>query len=87
MNFLKDPQANLDYSVDWTSWLGSDTIATSSWTIPTGLKKESESNSTKIATVWLSGGTVGQEYTVTNHIKTAAGREDECSIIIQVQER
>ena len=87
MNFLKDPQANLDYSVDWTSWLGSDTIATSTWTVPTGLTKVSDSKTTEIATVWLSGGTVGQEYTVTNHIKTAAGRDDERSIIIQVQER
>jgi hypothetical protein len=87
MTFLKDPQALLDFSVDWTSWLGSDTIATSTWTVPTGLTKVSDSKTTEIATVWLSGGTVGQEYTVTNHIKTAAGREDERSIIIQVQER
>lgn len=87
MTFLKDPGGNLDYAVDWTAWLGNDTIDTSTWTVPTGLTKVSDSKTMKIATVWLSGGTVGQEYTVTNHIKTAAGREDERSIIIQVQER
>jgi hypothetical protein len=87
MTFLKDPQAELDYTIDWSSWLGSDTITTSSWTVPTGLKKESESNTTKIATIWLSEGTADKEYTVTNKIVTAAGRTDERSIIIQVQER
>jgi len=87
MTFLKDKDAKLDYAVDWTAWLGNDTIDTSTWTVPTGLTKVSDSKTMKIATVWLSGGTAGQEYTVTNHIKTAAGREDERSIIIQVQER
>jgi hypothetical protein len=87
MTFLKDPGGNLDYAVDWTAWLGNDTIDTSTWTVPTGLTKVSDSKTTKIATVWLSGGTVGQEYTVTNHIKTAAGREDERSFTITIVER
>jgi len=87
MNFLKDPSGKLDYTVDWTTWLGADTISTSTWTVPTGLTKTSDTHDGKAATIWLSGGTVGQEYTVTNHIKTASLREDERSIIIQVRER
>lgn len=30
----KYPEANLDYSIDWSQWLGADTIAASAWEIP-----------------------------------------------------
>jgi len=89
MNSTKDPQAVLDYTIDWTKWLdeAGDAIATSTWIVPTGLTKVTETNTTKLATVWLSGGTVGTNYTVTNRITTAAGRTDDRSITIRVQER
>jgi len=89
MNFTKDPEAVLDYSIDWTKWLDEvgDTIETSTWIVPTGLTKVTETNTTKLATVWLSGGTVGTNYTVTNRITTAAGRTDDRSITIRVRER
>ena len=89
MNFAKDPQAVLDYTIDWTKWLDevSDTIATSTWTVPTGLTKVTESNTSKLATVWLSGGTVGTNYTVTNRITTAGGRTDDRSITTRGRER
>jgi len=87
MKFLKDPSAVLDYTVDWTTWLSTDVIATSSWTVPNGLTKGAETKTEKTASIWLSGGTVGQEYTVVNKITTAAGRTDERTIIIAVVER
>lgn len=79
----------LDYTVDWTKWLDEveDTIATSTWIVPTGLTKVTETNTTKLATVWLSGGTVGTNYTVTNRITTVGGRIDDRSITIRVRER
>ena len=81
--------AVLDYTIDWTKWLDEvgDTIETSTWIVPTGLTKVTETNTTKLATVWLSGGTVGMNYTVTNRITTAAGRADDRSITIRVRER
>ena len=85
--FKKDPSAVLDYSIDWTLWLDGDTIQTSSWTVPQGLTKASETNNSTTATVWLSGGTVDQTYTVTNRITTANGRTDERSILIKVEDR
>jgi len=89
MNFTKDPQAVLDYAIDWTKWLDEvgDSIETSTWIVPTGLTKVTETNTSKLATVWLSGGTVGENYTVTNRITTAAGRTDDRSITIRVRER
>ena len=83
----KDPQARLDWRVDWSEWLGDDTIATSSFAVETGLTKDSEDNDTTTATVWLSGGTAGERYTVTNHIVTAGGRIDERTFRIEVRER
>ena len=85
--FKKDPSAILDYSIDWSLWLDGDTISTSSWTVPQGLTKASETNNSTTATVWLSGGTVDQTYTVTNRITTANGRTDERSILIKVVDR
>ena len=89
MNFTKDPQAVLDYTIDWTKWLDEvgDAIATSTWVVPSGLTKVTETNTSKIATVWLSSGTDGTNYTVTNRITTAAGRTDDRSITIRVRER
>ena len=89
MNFTKDPQAVLDYAIDWTKWLDEvgDTIETSTWIVPTGLTKVTETNTSNLATVWLSGGTVGENYTVTNRITTVGGRADDRSITIHVRER
>lgn len=88
----KDPQAVLDYQVNWAasgdSWLGADTIVgTPVWTIDAGLTKDSQSNTTTTATVWLSGGTAGTSYTVTCRVSTAAGRTDERSFIVKVMQR
>jgi len=72
--FCKGALDVLDYRADWEVWLNSDTISTSEWTVPTGLVEDSDSNTTTDATVWISGGTVGDTYTVSNKIVTAAGR-------------
>ena len=89
--FTKDPNAVLDYTIDWSRWLGTDTILTTpsgtAWTVPTGITKVSDSKTTTTATVWLSGGTAGTDYTVTCRISTVGGRIDDCSIKIQVRER
>ncbi len=82
--FRKDSDAVLDYEIDYAAWLGDDTIATSTWDVPTGLIKDSDTNTTTTTTIWLSGGTVGEIYRVTNHIVTAGGREDDRTIKIRV---
>ena len=83
----KDPQSTLDYGFDWSLWLGVDTISSVAWTIETGITQSNASNTTTTATVWLSGGEVGTEYTVTCRITTAAGRIDERSMAIRVAQR
>lgn len=83
----KDPNANLDYEIDWTRWLDGDAITGSVWTVPAGLNKTSESQTTSKAKVWLSGGTLAATYTVTNRITTASGRVDDQSFRVMMAER
>jgi hypothetical protein len=86
--FTKDPDAVLDYQIDWSDWLPEgDTISTSVWSVGAGLTEDSDTNTTTTATVWVSGGTVGSSYQATNHIVTAQGREEDRTIVIKVSER
>lgn len=82
--YQKRKLSTLDYQVNWATWLGSDTIVTSTWTVETGLTKDSISNTTTTATVWLSGGTVDETYEVVNTIVTTGGRTDYRTIVIEV---
>jgi hypothetical protein len=87
MTFTKDPNAVLDYSVDWSRWLAGDEISTSEWIVPAGLTKITDTMTTTKTTVWLSGGTADQSYTVTNRIVTTGGRTEDRSFVVKVEER
>lgn len=85
--FNKDPSAIKNYGFDWSAFLGNDTITTSSWIVPAGITKQSESNTTTRAIIWLSGGTHGEDYLVTNQITTSGGVTEQMSLKIQVREQ
>lgn len=85
--FVKDPDAILDYAIDWTSWLNDDTISTVTWTVPSGITKTAQSNNASVSTIWLSGGTSGVEYSVTCRIVTAGARTDERTIKIYLKQK
>lgn len=86
--FLKDPDAVLDYVFDWSSWLSAgETISTATFTVETGLTKDSESNTSTTAKVWLSGGTVGERYMITSRVTTNQGRTDDRSAVVRVADR
>ncbi len=84
---VKDPDAVLDYQFNWASWLGADTIASSSWTVPAGITQDSATNTTTTSTIWLSGGTAQTKYPVINRIVTAAGRTEERTMLVVCKER
>ena len=89
MTFTKDPDAVLDYAVDWTGWLAGDEIATSEWLLEEGalLEIATEANTTTKATVWLRGGQKGTTYLATNRIVTVGGRTDDRTITVKVEDR
>jgi len=89
-DYIADPGAVLDYVMDWTSWLSvGETISASSWVVGTGITQTTPAPSftTTKATIWLTGGTAGTTYTVTNHITTSAGRQNERSFTVEAIER
>lgn len=88
INFTKDPQARVDFTVDWSRWLADgETINESTWVVPAGLELDTQGNLDATATVWLTGGTPRQTYTVTNQITTTEGRVDQRSIYIACTDR
>jgi hypothetical protein len=86
---VKDPQSDLDYLIDWTNWLATDTLTSSTWRVSPGsgmvLHTDSIVTSNK-STVWVRGGRVGT-HVLTNRVATTNGREEEVSIVITVQDR
>jgi hypothetical protein len=88
---IKDPNARLDYTWDWTEWLlGSDTITDATFTIVTddgSLVLGPPVIGTGTVVVMISGGTLGKTYLVTGHIVTSEGREDDRSRRLAIRQR
>lgn len=83
----KDPNEVLDYQIDWSARLGSDTISTSTWTVPSGITQTTSSSTSTTTTIWLSGGTTGTKYTLTNEITTTGGRTMDESVRIRLVDK
>ena len=95
---LKDPRAVLNYTIDWTDWIGSDTIATSTWAVTTYSTSTVDTsvlavNGTAVAVgnkksiVTLSSGTVGNIYNVRNTIVTANDLKESRAFRVKVENR
>lgn len=85
--WVKDPDAILDYTVDWSAWLVDDTIATLTVTPDDGITIDSSSHTDTTATAIISGGTAGNSYSVRFHIVTAGARTDDRTIALFVEQR
>ena len=89
---LKDPDAILDYAVDWVAeYLDTDQIFTSEWTVepaePGGAEIVVSEIASGAAIVKVGGGVPGHIYRLNNHVLLASGREDNRSIILRVEQR
>lgn len=83
----KDPNDVIDYRIDWSNWLrDGDTVLLSEWIVPAGITMDSELNDNSSTTIWLSGGTAGQQYSLTNRITTTQGRQRDKTITITVKD-
>lgn len=85
-DYTKDPNDTIDYVFNWKPELDGDTISSSSFVLPDGLTSVSTSNTTTTATIFVSGGSEGQTYRITNRIVTAGGRTRDRTINVLVME-
>ena len=84
----KDPDSNIDYGVNWSSWLqDGEIIVASEWIVPDGLIGGFESFSDSNAAIFLTGGTVGITYTLTNRITTNQNRIEDRSMLIECKQK
>ena len=82
-SIMLDGNESLDYVVDWSRWLGSDTIASVTRETNNGITVGTTSNTTTTTTTWLS---VPKGYgELTQRITTAAGRIKE--LVLRIYER
>jgi len=89
----KDPDAAIVYGFDWTAWLGSGAIASSTFTV-TGPDAALTADHDGITTdalqtrVRLTAGTRGRTYTITNRIVTneTPPQTDDRSFRLQIVE-
>lgn len=90
--YLKDPQAVLDYRVDWTeASVEGQAILASQWLVepahPDGLAVELEGLADRLATVRLAGGVAGMLYRVVNRVIFSDGSVDERTLALRVENR
>ena len=89
---LKDPDAVLDYLVDWgAEYLDGDILADSQWTVdpdePGGITIAGSDFDASNSTVKAAGGLSGKVYRLVNHVVLASGRIDKRSIVLRVEKR
>jgi len=98
----KDPDEILDYSVDWSRWLGTGvTISSVAWfvdnasgaktafnatNVVNGLQNVSQTNTSTVATINLGLGTVNKEYKIYCRITDSSGSIAERVIKLNIKE-
>lgn len=89
IKFTKDPDAVLDYTLDWSAWLAAGdritactaTAADDGVTVNTTVFTDTET------TAWIEGGTAGASSDVVFHVTTDGGREDDRTITLVIKEK
>jgi len=100
---FKDPDEKLDYSVDWSRFLGTDTITSVSWyiddsdgtktlagigTTVNGLTNFNQSKTDTVATIIFTNGTANTTYKVTCAVTYGSNSlVAERKILLPVKER
>ena len=69
----KLPGEKLDFTIDWETALDGATISSSTFTVPTGIVRESTSKTSTTTTIKVSGGTLNTEHDITNTVETSDG--------------
>jgi hypothetical protein len=88
---VKDPGSTLDYTIDWTNWLGTDTVSSVTYTLASGITTSTAiggsatSTTDTTTTVNITGGTAGNIYNVKAEMTTTNGRVAVRNFRVKVQ--
>ena len=89
--YLKDPEARVDFAIDWALYLDGQTIVASAWSVDPdedgGIAVDENSFEPARTAARLSGGVLGRSYWVSNLVTLSDGSADSRSIILRVEER
>lgn len=88
-SYGQDPDAVLDYTVDWGLWLpADDTISASTWTSSSvNMTLSNDDFDDTTTSVFVTIGASAEEddiYQAVNHITTVGGRENDQTLYIKV---
>lgn len=87
----KDPDANLDYTLDWAggmdAWLADGDTITVFTPTATGVTLTDQSFTDTTTTTWVEGGTVGTTAQILFHVETAQGRVDDRTLYLHIRQR
>lgn len=98
----KDPDEQLDYSVDWSRFLGTATLTSVQWYVDDadgvktainagetvyGIQNVSQTNTDTVATINLGSGTNNLEYKFYCRITDSTGSQAERVIKLRIKER
>lgn len=88
LNWEKDPQALLDYSIDWSAWLAEgDSIASLTVLQSAGIVVPAQGIRGAVTAVMVGGGDDGTDEEVTLRILTSQGRTDDRTIKLLIRNR
>jgi hypothetical protein len=91
VTWTHDPQARLDYYVNWAQWLADgETITDATWTVTnhdTPPDITDTITSTTQPGVWVTDAVLGDNLRLTCHIVTSEGREDDRTLSLIVRQR
>lgn len=83
----KDPNAVLDWTLDWSSELPEgDTVDESEWLNPSSLGIATSQPDVNLERVSASGGTLGQTYRLINRITSTQGRTQDWVLDFRIEE-
>lgn len=90
----KDPDEVIDYQIDWADPADprletGETLTASTFTVTSGtvaIQSQSFVASGK-ATVWLTGGTVGERCVIRNRVTTSAGRTYDEAVRLRIRSK
>ena len=84
----KAPEAKTIISMDWSSiYTTAQTVASSSWTVDTGLTIDANAYSAATSTATVSGGTADRSYKLANQVTMSDGQIDKRTILVGVMDR